>query len=79
MNTEEIAAENSPNVEEIVEDIVEDDGPIEKAAPVRKPRTKKQKEAFAKAQLALAEKRKADKEKKEAARKPREKYLSVQK
>ena len=57
MNTEEIAAENSPNVEEIVEDTVEDDGPIEKAAPVRKPRTKKQKEAFAKAQLALAEKR----------------------
>eukprot|EP01051_Picozoa_sp_SAG22_P032152 SAG22_NODE_13412_length_407_cov_1.870130_1_plen_47_part_10 len=34
---------------------------------VRKPRTKKQKEAFAKAQLALAEKRKVDKEKKEAS------------
>ena len=34
MNTEEIAAENSPNVEEIVEDTVEDDGPIEKVAPV---------------------------------------------
>ena len=51
MNTEEIAAENSPNVEEIVEDTVEDDGPIEKVAPVRKPRTKKQKEAFAKEHL----------------------------
>eukprot|EP01051_Picozoa_sp_SAG22_P028265 SAG22_NODE_9888_length_564_cov_1391.191398_2_plen_58_part_01 len=58
MDTEDIPAENSPNVEENVEDIVEDDGPIEKAPPVRKPRTKKQKEAFAKAQLALAEKRK---------------------
>ena len=79
MNDEEISTENSPNVEENVEDVVEDDGPIEKAPPVRKPWTKKQKEAFAKAQLALAEKRKADKEKKEAARKPREKYLSVQK
>eukprot|EP01051_Picozoa_sp_SAG22_P020160 SAG22_NODE_3966_length_1447_cov_2.364985_2_plen_90_part_00 len=53
-------------------------GPIEKAPPVRKPRTKKQKEAFAKAQLALAEKRKVDKEKKEASRKPRGRPKKVQ-
>eukprot|EP01045_Picozoa_sp_COSAG04_P058351 COSAG04_NODE_28318_length_276_cov_0.875706_2_plen_31_part_01 len=31
MDTEDIPAENSPNVEENVEDIVEDDGSIEKA------------------------------------------------
>eukprot|EP01051_Picozoa_sp_SAG22_P032947 SAG22_NODE_14167_length_382_cov_1.632509_2_plen_41_part_00 len=40
MDTEEIPdpkGQKSPNVEENVEDIVEDDGPIEKAPLVRKP------------------------------------------
>ena len=53
MNTEELAVENPPNVEEIIEDPVEEeDQSIEKEPPKskpRRPRTQKQQEAFKKA------------------------------
>ena len=68
---EENMEEKPPEIEANIEDTEED---IEKEAPApkqRKPRTEKQKQAFEKARLALAEKRKKDKERKEATRKPR--------
>ena len=73
--SEEFNEENPTVSEEIIEQptvaTVEEDEPIEKPAPARKPRSKAQQEAFAKAQKALQAKRAKDKQDREANRKPR--------
>ena len=71
-----VTEEFQETIEEKVEEKVDEkeEEPLEKPIPppkVKKPRTEKQKEAFRKARLALDEKRKKERERKAASKKPR--------
>ena len=68
---EEKIDETIVDKEPITDDIEEEEGSIEKAAPPKRPRSEKQRKAFEKAQAALKAKREKDRELKAASRKPR--------
>lgn len=68
---EENIDETIVDKEPITDDIEEEEGSIEKAAPPKRPRSEKQRKAFEKAQAALKAKREKDRELKAASRKPR--------
>ena len=69
-NADDLTEENASTAEETEDEPTEPLEKLEKPAPVRKPRTQKQKAAFEKAREALAVKRANDKEFKAANKKP---------
>ena len=68
---EEKIDETIVDKEPITDDIEEEEGSIEKAAPPKRLRSEKQRKAFEKAQAALKAKQEKDRELKAASRKPR--------